>query len=142
MNKTLLFKLLNYEECLFNTFVEKRKMFVNKLSETNFESLNEKQRSNFINDLQEIIHPIKNTIDSIDNFILNQPSFINEQSSKNNETMLNIVIHYFLFEGLFKTEIPDEDSELSEEVSSESSEEISESSESSESVLSSESSES
>ena len=89
---TLISKILNYEDEIFNEYISKRKKLIKNIKEQTF--LNKKQSLNFVNDLKAIIDPIKTSISSIDYY------FTNLNFDKNNtETDISkILCTYLLLE--------------------------------------------
>ena len=98
--ETLLSKILNYEECIFNEFILKRKNLIENITKIDF--LNKNQLFIFINDLKAIIDPIKTSTVAIDHYFTNT-SFENNESVLEQEQLNKLLSFYFLF-GLFSTE--------------------------------------
>ena len=94
MNITLLNKILNYENSVFNEYSTKRKMLIEKINKIN--KLNKSQLLIFVNDIKDVIDPIKASCKNIDH-LLSNVNFKNNKSFQSNKDMLSIVIMFYLF---------------------------------------------
>ena len=103
---TLLSKILNYEEDVFNEYQLKRNHFIENLKKINTNKLSKQQLLIFINDIKNIIDPLKSSMESIDYH------FTNLKFEKTYEDQLTS----YLFLGYFLTLISSisSDSELIE----------------------------
>ena len=122
--KTLINKILNYEECIFNEYSSKRKILIKNIKNVSF--LDKPELINFINDIKAVIDPIKTSTSAIDHYLTNI-DFKNNESSKNVSELLFIYLLFGLISTeTLETELP-ESSESSESSESESESELSES---------------
>ena len=114
---SLLSKILKYEKLIFNDYILKRKMFIKKLHEINTNKLDNDQLLIFINNVKNIIDPIKTSCENITN--------LNENNL--NSFDINLELKKFIIFSYF-FDCSSEESELNEltELSSDSSEESSE----------------
>jgi hypothetical protein len=118
---TLLFKILNYESEIFNQYLSKRKLLIENIKEININELSQRQLLIFINDVKDIIEPIKTSNDSIDYFFTNT-LFNKDDSIKSNESIKKALIYLFLDNGVSRSDEISLNSESSDELSSDSSE--------------------
>jgi len=117
---SLLFKILNYENKIFEEYISKRTTFLENLKTIKINELSKEQLLNFINDIKNTIDPLKTSISSIDDYFLN----LNLNFSKGNDDTGDLVNYLFL--GYFFTLISSELSELKSESDSELSDNVSE----------------
>ena len=115
MNQVFLSKILNYENEIFNKFIENRTNLIKNLNclKENDLNFNRQQLINFVNSLKGVTDSLKSTTNQIDEY------FINYRLDFNRETDLqdnNFIIFYFLFKDLFFSKMCS--SELSEETDS------------------------
>ena len=89
---TLISKILNYENEIFNEYISKRKKLIKNIKEQSF--LNKKQSLNFVNDLKAIIDPIKISIYSIDYYFTN----LNFDKNNTEVDISKILCTYLLLE--------------------------------------------
>ncbi len=89
---TLISKILNYENEIFNEYISKRKKLIKNIKEQSF--LNKKQSLNFVNDLKAIIDPIKTSISSIDYYFTN----LNFDKNNTEVDISKILCTYLLLE--------------------------------------------
>jgi hypothetical protein len=72
MNTILLSKILNYENDIFNKFIQKRTNLIKNLENLKTEKkLDEIQLLHFINDLKSVIDSVKSANDYIDEYYIN-----------------------------------------------------------------------
>jgi len=134
MNTILLSKILNYENDIFNKFIQKRTNLIKNLENLKTEKkLDKTQLLYFINDLKCVIDSVKSTNDYIDEYFINYDTTFKLNTSKNEN---EFILFYFFFKDFFFTT---SSSELSESSETELSDSCSSSLSSSESVSSSES---
>ena len=135
MSANLFFeRVLSYEQEVFEEYILKRKQLIENIKGFQLKDLTNKQLLNFTNDIKMVIDPIKNTIKGIDHHLSNT-SLANEESTKYDKDVYQMVIFYEFFLKDFLTG----SSELSETLLSESVLNSSEFSESSESLSDSDS---
>jgi hypothetical protein len=115
-------KILEYENTVFNNFLEKRKCLIENIKNFQLNNLTQPQLFNFINDVKMIIDPMKNVSDNIDFYLLNSENLFNDNSSKvNYTTFQNSILFYDLFlRTTTSSELEDSVSEISESEDSES----------------------
>ena len=112
---TLISKILNYENEIFNEYISKRKKLIKNIKEQSF--LNKKQSLNFVNDLKAIIDPIKTSISSIDYYFTN----LNFDKNNTEVDISKILCTYLLLETYLTSSLDtldtleSESSELSED---------------------------
>ena len=112
---TLISKILNYENEIFNEYISKRKKLIKNIKEQSF--LNKKQSLNFVNDLKAIIDPIKISISSIDYYFTN----LNFDKNNTEVDISKILCTYLLLETYLTSSLDtldtleSESSELSED---------------------------
>ena len=136
MDKLLLSKILNYENEIFNKFIQKRTNLIKNFENFDkMEKLNKNQLFNFINDLKSIIDSVKAADDFIDNYFINYDNrFVMDNSKNENQ----FILFYFFFKDFFFDTIISSELSESSETPDESS--VSVSPDSSDSSVSSESS--
>jgi len=96
MDITLLNKILNYENSIFNKYTTKRKLLIEKINSIETNKLDKSQLLIFINDIKDVIDPIKSSCENIDHFLLNV-NFKNNKSFQSNKDILNIIIMFYFF---------------------------------------------
>ena len=112
-------RILDYTESIFNEFIQKRTNLIKNIENTDLSKLNKNKIINYINNLKDILDPIKNVNNSIDTFTSLKNQTCNNQIENDNQT--NFLIFYFLFKDFFfgcVTESSDEVSELISETES------------------------
>lgn len=116
---TLISKILNYENEIFNEYISKRKKLIKNIKEQSF--LNKKQSLNFVNDIKAIIDPIKTSISSIDYYFTN----LNFDKNNTEVDISKILCTYLLLETYLTSSLDtldtlesSDDSELSEDSES------------------------
>lgn len=114
---TLLNKILNYEEEIFNKYVAKRQQLIQNLKEKDFK-MTKPQLITFIKNLSCVIDPVKNTINLIDDFIDNQDIYQSEISQYQFILFYTILKSYNLYDSLEKSyELSSDSPESSDETS-------------------------
>jgi hypothetical protein len=93
---TLLNKILNYESKTFDEYLLKRSQLIQHIKQLNVNELTQDQLMIFINDLKDIIDPIKTSISSIDYFFTNE-TFDKTDSIRSNDLFKKAMIYFFLF---------------------------------------------
>ena len=93
MSATLLSKILNYEQKVFHEYLDSRKKMLGFLHEIEINKLDESQLLIFIENLKNVIDPIKTSMSSINDLV----SFKNNNGVNENE----FVLFYLLFGNLF-----------------------------------------
>ncbi len=112
MDTILLSKILNYENDIFNKFIQKRTNLIKNLKNLkNEQKLNKKQLLNFINDLKSVTDSIKSTNDYIDKYFINYDTLFKINTSKNEN---EFILFYFFFKDFFFTTFSSELSESSD----------------------------
>ena len=89
---TLISKILNYEDEIFNEYISKRKKLIKNIKLQ--KNLNQSQTLNFINDIKAIIDPIKTSLDSIDYYFTN----LNFDKSKSSDEISKMLFIYLFLE--------------------------------------------
>ena len=126
MDKTFLSKILNYENEIFNKFIQNRTNLIKNLNclKENDINFNRQQLINFVDSLKGVTDSLKIVDNQIDEY------FINYNINFNLQTVLqdnNFIIFYFLFKDLFFSKMKSsEESEEFESVSESVSEPVSE----------------
>jgi len=110
----LLLKILNHESKIFEEYSKKRTLFIEHLSEIKTNKLTKSQLLIFINDIKDIIDPLKLIIFFIDYYFLNT-SLEKKNSIENSEKMLYYLLIGRFFENF--SDSLDSESELTEERS-------------------------
>ena len=110
----LLLKILNYESKIFEEYSTKRTLFLEHLSQIKTNNLTQSQLLILINDLKDIIDPLKTSTSAIDYYFTNT-SLEKSDSIENSEKML----FYLLLGRFFETmsESLESESVLTEESS-------------------------
>ena len=118
-NDTFLYKLIVYENEIFNKFIQNRTNLIKSLEELDTTTLNNEQLKNMMYDFKVITDTLKNANENISDFISNQKTHF----KNNNSVCFNsFVTHYFLFKNLFYESEESEESEESSDKSEESEE--------------------
>ena len=89
--ETLLSKILNYEEKIYTEWSLKRKELLENLKKIEINTLNNDQLLIFINDLKNVIDPLKTSIEHIDHFNSNS-DFQNRDSINNSIDFQKIIL--------------------------------------------------
>jgi len=105
----ILSKILNHELEIHNQFLSKRTLLLNYIKQIEINNLTKNELLIFINDLKDILDPIKTSILSIDH-ILENTSFKNNASLNNH----NHLLLFLIFENFFISSELSEHSELSD----------------------------
>jgi hypothetical protein len=109
----LITKIIEYESLVFNEFIQKRTNLIKKIKKTDITKLNKEQLTQFVCTLKDIIDPIKNTNDSIENYL----SETNSQLNKSLNTTLNesqFIYFYLCFKDIFFRQTNSDSESLSE----------------------------
>lgn len=108
-NESLIFKILQHENTIFEAFIEKRKTFLEHVKKN---TLHESQMKHFIYDVKSIIDSMKSTNNFIEQYFINSDNHFNNDYSMNETQFIQF---YFFFKDFFfiSREIS-ESSELSE----------------------------
>ena len=79
-------KIIEYENDIFNEFIEKRNKFINYIKNIDINVLSKEQVNNLIYDIKMILEPIKTSSENIDYI------FTNTEFNKNNseQDLINI----------------------------------------------------
>ena len=79
-------KIIEYENDIFNQFIEKRNKFINYIKNIDINVLSKEQVNNLIYDIKMILEPIKTSSENIDYI------FTNTEFDKNNseQDLINI----------------------------------------------------
>ena len=79
-------KIIEYENDIFNEFIEKRNKFINYIKNIDINVLSKEQVNNLIYDIKMILEPIKTSSENIDYI------FTNTEFDKNNseQDLINI----------------------------------------------------
>ena len=95
--QTLLFKILTYESNIFEKYQKDRMVFRESLEKIDTNTLSQESLGNLINDIKDIIDPIKISNEAINNYFENKLlSFQNNNSSLSNQELLKFIIFYNL----------------------------------------------
>ena len=89
---TLKLKILNYESEIFNLYSLKRIELIDKINKIEINKLNKDQLLNYIENLKNIIDPIKTSISFIDDLQINSSS-----SNATDIDMKSLIVFYFYF---------------------------------------------
>ena len=87
----ILSKVLNYEETIFKEYIYKRNKLIQHIK--SIQTLNDAQLLIFVNDMKEIIDPIKTSISGI-NFYFTNTDFKNNKNVIENQELITL---YYLF---------------------------------------------
>ena len=100
MNKTLLSKILNYEETIFNKFMQNRTNLIKNLNglKENDNIIDQEQLINFVNSLKCVTDSLKNTTNQIDEYFINYNVNFNKKTDLQDN---NFIFFYFLFKDFF-----------------------------------------
>ena len=109
MNTTLLSKILNYEQKVFDEYLDSREKMLNFLKKIEINKLDQSQLLIFIENLKNVIDPLKTSMSSINELI----SFKKSNQFDENQ----FILFYLLFGNLF---FGGSESESNEELDSES----------------------
>ena len=114
MTTTLLSKILNYEQEVFNEYLDNRKKMLKFIKKIEINKLDQSQLLIFIENLKNVLEPIKSSKCSIEELIsFKKSNVINENQ---------FILFYLLFGKLFFGGVSDSDS--NEETLSDSSPEL------------------
>ena len=124
MDQVFLSKILNYENEIFNKFIENRTNLIKNLK--NLKNLNRVdfdnlQLINFVNSFKGITESLKNVSNQIDDYFVNYDLGFNNTVKELQDN--NFIIFYFLFKDLFLSkmscseELEESDSDTSDSVS-------------------------
>ena len=104
---SLLNKIISYELETFNEYKQKRQLFLKKIKNVKLNNLNNDQLLSFIDDIKNVIDPIKSSIEFINIFLENK-HFKKDYN--------NFILFYLLFGDFFKesSELSLSDPELSD----------------------------
>ena len=89
---TLKLKILKYESEIFNLYSLKRIELIDKINKIEINKLNKDQLLNYIENLKNIIDPIKTSISFIDDLQINSSS-----SNATDIDMKSLIVFYFYF---------------------------------------------
>jgi len=95
---TLISKILNYEQEVFDKYLLKRKEMILRIKEIEINNLTNDQLLNFINDVKESIDPLKVSIDNIQFFIENK-NFKDTTSFDTNKKLLHFLLFEYFYSG-------------------------------------------
>ena len=86
-------KILEYEQNIFDEFIEKRNKLIKHINEIVFPVLTQSQLDNFICDIKMVLDPIKNALENMDNLLTNT-NFNNNNSHNDIKDFQNIILLY------------------------------------------------
>jgi hypothetical protein len=86
-------KILEYEQNIFDEFIEKRNKLIKHIDKIVFPVLTTNQLDNFICDIKMILDPIKNALENMDNLLTNT-NFNNNNSHNDIKDFQNIILLY------------------------------------------------
>ena len=86
-------KILEYEQNIFNEFIEKRNKLIKHIDKIDTCVLTTNQLDNFICDIKMILDPIKNALENMDNLLTNT-NFNNNNSHNDIKDFQNIILLY------------------------------------------------
>ena len=86
-------KILDYEQNIFNEFIEKRDKLIKHINEIILPNLTKNQLDNFICDIKMILDPIKNASENIE-YLLTNTNFNNDNSQNDIKDFQNIILLY------------------------------------------------
>ena len=89
---SLLSKILNYELKVFEEYLSNRKVFIEKIEKIETNNMNKNQLLIFIENIKNVIDPLKSSIHSMENF---------DQFDNSFDTT-TFIQFYFLFESFFR----------------------------------------
>ena len=102
-------RALNYENKIFEEYLSKRKKMIDFIQKLDFETLDKKQKTVFIENFKNVVDPIKTSISQIDTF--NEDlSFTNLNESRLKVDFVYL-LYLFLFESSFDETLETESSE-------------------------------
>jgi len=105
-------KILQYEQKIFNEFIQKRTNLIKNIKDLDLSILNKQQQHHFINDLKDIIDPIKMVNENIENYFLNSSNSFKNSNSTNEHTF--ILFYLFLKDTFFLSDPSSDSSDSSE----------------------------
>jgi len=106
--------ILEYENKIFEDYLEQRKLFINNIKNIDFNEFNNNEYLNFLFDTKMVIDPIKNASHNIKHFLKNKTkNFKNSESITFNKELQHIMILYYTF---YKNTQPDSDSDSDSEL--------------------------
>lgn len=89
-------KLLKYETKIFKDYLQKRKLFINTIKNIDFNEFNNNGFINFVSDTKMIIDSLKNNIQNINHFLMNEKkNFKSNESVVYNKDIEYITILYY-----------------------------------------------
>jgi hypothetical protein len=88
-------KIIEYENDIFNEFIEKRNKFINYIKNIDMEVLSKEQVNNLIYDIKMILEPIKTSSENID-YIFTNTEFDKNNSEQDLINIQNVVTFYSL----------------------------------------------
>ena len=91
MDQTLKLKIMNYERQIFEHYLKERQRFLKKLEKIETNKLTQDQLLVFINDIKNVIDPVKESINSMKHF--NKLNFNDTYSIDIN----NFLLFYLIF---------------------------------------------
>ena len=121
MNNLFLLQVLNYEEQVFNRFINNRTKLINLLKTIKVEDFDRQQLLNFVKSIKNITQTVKCADEFVNEFF--SKDFLDNFEKENTEN--EFIQFYLLFKDIFFTTNSDSDPELSSSISSESSSESS-----------------
>ena len=86
-------KIIDYEQNIFNEFIEKRNKLIKHINDIDTCVLTTNQLDNFICDIKMILDPIKNALENMDNLLTNT-NFNNNNSHNDIKDFQNIILLY------------------------------------------------
>ena len=86
-------KILEYEQNIFDEFIDKRNKLIKHINEIVFPVLTQSQLNNFICDIKMILDPIKNASENIE-YLLTNINFNNNNSHNDIKDFQNIILLY------------------------------------------------
>ena len=105
-------KILEYENKIFEDYLEQRKLFINNIKNIDFNEFNNNEYLNFLFDTKMVIDPIKNASHNIKHFLKNKTKkFKNSESITFNKELQHIMVLYYTFHNNNQPE-SESDSEL------------------------------
>jgi hypothetical protein len=88
-------KIIEYENDIFNEFIEKRNKFINYIKNIDMGILTKEQVNNLIYDIKMILEPIKTSSENID-YIFTNTEFDKNNSEQDLINIQNVVTFYSL----------------------------------------------
>ena len=86
-------KIIEYENDIFNEFIEKRNKFINYIKNIDMGILTKEQVNNLIYDIKMILEPIKTSSENID-YIFTNTEFDKNNSEQELINIQNVVTFY------------------------------------------------